>query len=103
MDPEGVVILEMDERISMRRIEAQTFQMKIHQVTLTDSGQYHCLVQEWIQDPDGIWYNLDRKSVAMELNVFAKGMLVTNITLLLAHITNYMLHATTCLWSRKAV
>ncbi|XP_017325043.1 immunoglobulin superfamily member 2 isoform X2 [Ictalurus punctatus] len=70
MDPEGVVTLEMDERISLRRTKRQTFQLMIQQVKLTDSGHYRCSVQEWIQDPDGIWYSLDTKSVTMELDVF---------------------------------
>ncbi|MCJ8732391.1 hypothetical protein PDJAM_G00210850 [Pangasius djambal] len=72
MELEGVVTLEMDERISMRRTKRQTFQLMIKQVKSTDSGHYHCSVQEWIQDPDGIWYSLDTKSVTMELEVIAK-------------------------------
>lgn len=103
MDPEGVVSLEMDKRISMRRIKRQTFQLNIHQVTSRDIGQYHCSVQEWTQDPDGIWYNLGTKSVTMQLNVYVKGMLQTNVALLLAHITDYKPHATMCPCSRKAI
>ncbi|MCI4378268.1 hypothetical protein PGIGA_G00213980 [Pangasianodon gigas] len=72
MELEGVVTLEMDERISIRRTKRQTFQLMIKQVKSTDSGHYHCSVQEWIQDPDGIWYSLGTKSVTMELEVFAK-------------------------------
>lgn len=74
MDPEGVVTLEMDERISMRKAKRQTFQLMIQQLKSTDSGRYLCSVQEWIQDPDGIWYSLDTKSVIMELDVFEKGI-----------------------------
>ncbi|KAI5621332.1 hypothetical protein C0J50_19267 [Silurus asotus] len=72
MEPGGVLHLDMDERISMRRTNRQTFQLKIKQLKPTDSGRYHCSVTEWIQDPDGIWYNLDTKSVTVELDVIAK-------------------------------
>ncbi|XP_046700621.1 immunoglobulin superfamily member 3 isoform X2 [Silurus meridionalis] len=72
MEPGGVLHLDMDERISMRRTNRQTFQLMIKQLKPTDSGRYHCSVTEWIQDPDGIWYNLDTKSVTVELDVIAK-------------------------------
>lgn len=81
MDTLGVVTLgpginhEMDQRISMRKTEKQTFQLTIQQVRSTDSGQYNCTVEEWIQDPDGIWYHLNTKSVITELAVNEKGML----------------------------
>lgn len=75
MDQEGVVTLETDERIRIRRPERQTYHLKIQQVKSTDKGKYHCSVQEWIQDPDGIWYSLDTKHVTMELDVVEKGMM----------------------------
>ncbi|XP_060732132.1 immunoglobulin superfamily member 3-like isoform X1 [Tachysurus vachellii] len=72
MEPEGVVTLETDERISIIRTDRKSFQLRIQQVKLTDSGHYRCSVQEWIQDPDGIWYGLDTKSVTRELAVVEK-------------------------------
>ncbi|XP_047670675.1 immunoglobulin superfamily member 3-like [Tachysurus fulvidraco] len=72
MEPEGVVTLETDERISIIRTDRKTFQLRIQQVKATDSGHYRCSVQEWIQDPDGIWYGLDTKSVTRELVVVEK-------------------------------
>ncbi|XP_066542856.1 immunoglobulin superfamily member 2 [Hoplias malabaricus] len=78
MDTEGVVILgpsanqEMDPRINMRMTKRQTFQLTIQEVRSTDSGQYHCSVEEWIQDPDGIWYLLNGTSVTTELAVIEK-------------------------------
>ncbi|XP_058249643.1 immunoglobulin superfamily member 3 isoform X2 [Hemibagrus wyckioides] len=72
MEAEGMVTLETDERISIRRTDRRTFQLRIQQVKSTDSGLYNCSVQEWIQDPYGIWYSLDTKSDTMELDVFEK-------------------------------
>ncbi|KAF5902017.1 immunoglobulin superfamily member 3-like, partial [Clarias magur] len=72
MEPEGVITHETDDRISMKRTTRQNFQLMIKQVKSTDSGPYICSVQEWIQDPDGIWYSLDTKSVTVELHVVEK-------------------------------
>ncbi|XP_036418037.1 immunoglobulin superfamily member 3 [Colossoma macropomum] len=75
MDSEGVVTLgpaaskEINQRINMQMIERRTFQLAIQEVRSTDRGQYKCLVEEWIQDPDGIWYPLHPKSVTMDLVV----------------------------------
>ncbi|KAI4898119.1 hypothetical protein NFI96_015370 [Prochilodus magdalenae] len=75
MSPEGVITLgpavnqEMDQRISMLMTQRQTFQLAIQKVKTADSGQYQCLVEEWIQDPDGIWYSLKTESVTTELVV----------------------------------
>ncbi|KAL7881732.1 hypothetical protein AOLI_G00085800 [Acnodon oligacanthus] len=69
MDSEGVVTLgpavskEINQRINMQMIERRTFQLAIQEVRTTDRGQYKCLVEEWIQDPDGIWYSLHPKSL----------------------------------------
>ncbi|TSV41647.1 Immunoglobulin superfamily member 3 [Bagarius yarrelli] len=72
MGPEGVITQEIDERISMKRTDRKTFQLMMRQVKPTDSGHYHCSVQEWIQDPNGNWYNLDTKSVTIKIDVFEK-------------------------------
>lgn len=86
MDLDGVVTLEMDERISMKKINRQTFRLIIQQVKSTDSGSYRCSVKEWIQDPDGLWYSLNTKSVTTQLDVFEKGILPC---VLLDHTTDH--------------
>ncbi|XP_072542109.1 immunoglobulin superfamily member 2 [Salminus brasiliensis] len=75
MDPKGVITLGsaanlgMDQRINMHMIEKQTYQLTIQQARSVDSGTYNCSVEEWIQDPDGIWYPLKTMSAIMTLPV----------------------------------
>ncbi|XP_051997850.1 immunoglobulin superfamily member 3-like [Xyrauchen texanus] len=65
--------LEMDQRIRMELREKHNFELTIHQVMKSDSGQYRCEVEEWLQDPLGEWYSLDKKDVSTELVVNDKG------------------------------
>ncbi|XP_062862758.1 immunoglobulin superfamily member 2 [Trichomycterus rosablanca] len=73
MEPEGMVVLgpenSQEERIHLRRTDGLNFQLMIQQVKSTDGGTYQCTVQEWIQDPDGILYDLNTKSITMELQI----------------------------------
>uniref|UniRef100_A0A9J8CM28 Ig-like domain-containing protein n=1 Tax=Cyprinus carpio carpio TaxID=630221 RepID=A0A9J8CM28_CYPCA len=64
--------LEMDQRIRMEIRQKQSFQLTIHQVRTSDSGQYHCEVEEWLQDPLGDWYSLKNMSVSTEMVVKEK-------------------------------
>ncbi|XP_052420991.1 immunoglobulin superfamily member 2-like [Carassius gibelio] len=64
--------LEMDQRIRLEIRQKQNFQMTIQQVRTSDSGQYHCEVEEWLQDPLGDWYSLKKMSVSTELVVKEK-------------------------------
>lgn len=77
MEPEGTVTLgpenTPDERLQLRRTGRLTFQLLIQQVKSTDSGSYRCLVEEWIQDPEGSLYKINTKSVTMELQVTENG------------------------------
>ncbi|KAL0153873.1 hypothetical protein M9458_050794 [Cirrhinus mrigala] len=66
--------LEMDKRIRMEIRQKQTFQLTINQVRTSDSGKYHCEVEEWLQDPLGDWYSLKNMSVSTELVVKEKGI-----------------------------
>ncbi|XP_052422278.1 immunoglobulin superfamily member 2 isoform X2 [Carassius gibelio] len=65
--------LEMDQRIRLEIRQKQNFQMTIQQVRTSDSGQYHCEVEEWLQDPLGDWYSLKKMSVTTELVVKEKA------------------------------
>ncbi|RXN35734.1 sacsin-like protein [Labeo rohita] len=65
--------LEKDQRIRMEIKQKQTFQLTIHQVRTSDSGQYRCEVEEWLQDPLGDWYSLKRMTVSTQLVVKEKG------------------------------
>uniref|UniRef100_A0A8C1BQK2 Ig-like domain-containing protein n=1 Tax=Cyprinus carpio carpio TaxID=630221 RepID=A0A8C1BQK2_CYPCA len=65
--------LEMDQRIRTEIRQKQSFQLTIHQVRTSDSGQYHCEVEEWLQDPLGDWYSLKNMSVSTEMVVKEKA------------------------------
>ncbi|XP_026128378.1 immunoglobulin superfamily member 3-like [Carassius auratus] len=65
--------LEMDQRIRLEIRQKQNFQLTIQQVRTSDSGQYHCEVEEWLQDPLGDWYSLKKMSVSTELVVKEKA------------------------------
>ncbi|KAI2647552.1 Immunoglobulin superfamily member 3 [Labeo rohita] len=65
--------LEKDQRIRMEIKQKQTFQLTIHQVRTSDSGQYRCEVEEWLQDPLGDWYSLKRMTVSTQLVVKEKA------------------------------
>ncbi|XP_039521733.1 immunoglobulin superfamily, member 3-like [Pimephales promelas] len=64
--------LEMDQRIRMEVRKKQTFQLTVHQARTSDSGQYLCEVEEWLQDPLGHWYSLKKMSGSTELVVKEK-------------------------------
>ncbi|KAG7270101.1 hypothetical protein CRUP_037641 [Coryphaenoides rupestris] len=46
-----------------RRVQAERLSPRLNVLTLNraeagDSGAYYCLVEEWLSDPDGTWYQL---------------------------------------------
>ncbi|XP_056320622.1 LOW QUALITY PROTEIN: immunoglobulin superfamily, member 3-like [Danio aesculapii] len=61
--------VEMDQRIRMTVRQKHTFQLTVHQTRTSDSGQYLCEVEEWLQDPLGDWYSLKKLSASTELVV----------------------------------
>nr|XP_009302673.1 immunoglobulin superfamily member 2-like isoform X2 [Danio rerio] len=65
--------VEMDQRIRMTVRQKHTFQLTVHQARTTDSGQYLCEVEEWLQDPLGEWYSLKKLSASTELAVKEKA------------------------------
>ncbi|TRY91688.1 hypothetical protein DNTS_003337 [Danionella cerebrum] len=75
MDLDGVVSsdpaadLEKDQRIRMDARKKQTFTLTLQQVRPSDSGQYICQVEEWLQDPLGEWYSLEKMNASTELMV----------------------------------
>ncbi|XP_029559690.1 immunoglobulin superfamily member 3-like [Salmo trutta] len=61
--------LGTEQRISMRRRERWSFELTIRQARSWDRGRYYCVVEEWLQDPHGVWYKLLSSSAAMELRL----------------------------------
>ncbi|CAK6953969.1 immunoglobulin superfamily member 3 [Scomber scombrus] len=56
-----------DEERLRRRVQAERLSPRLYVLTLnkaesSDSGTYYCLVEEWLNDPDGAWYRLSRES-----------------------------------------
>lgn len=56
-----------DEERLRRRVQAERLSPRLYVLTLnraesSDSGTYYCLVEEWLSDPDGAWYQLSRDS-----------------------------------------
>lgn len=56
-----------DEERLRRRVQAERLLPRLYALTLnraeaSDSGTYYCLVEEWLRDPDGAWYQLSRDS-----------------------------------------
>nr|XP_004557925.2 immunoglobulin superfamily member 3 [Maylandia zebra] len=56
-----------DEERLRRRVQAERLSPRLYVLTLnraesSDSGTYYCLVEEWLSDPDGVWYRLSRDS-----------------------------------------
>jgi len=73
----GVVAMAGDERrISMRRTKRPSFELTIRQARVEDSGSYSCVVVEWLQDPDGNWFDLPPVQTTTELHVTEAGQLL---------------------------
>ncbi|KAM4699380.1 immunoglobulin superfamily member 3-like [Discoglossus pictus] len=45
-----------DDRLKFERLSEMNFQLRILRPQVTDTGVYHCSVQEWVQRPRGVWY-----------------------------------------------
>lgn len=57
------------KRISMIRTNGGDFELTVRQATTADRGTYQCVVEEWVQDPRGDWYQLSTVLQASRLNV----------------------------------
>ncbi|XP_068184841.1 immunoglobulin superfamily member 3 [Antennarius striatus] len=56
-----------DEERLRRRVQAERLSPRLFVLTLnkaenSDSGTYYCLVEEWLRDPEGAWYQLAQDS-----------------------------------------
>lgn len=57
------------QRISMKRTKGPSFELSIRQARSSDNGSYVCEVVEWLQDPNGDWYQLPPVSKTTVLTV----------------------------------
>lgn len=49
-------------RVQCERLSPSLYGLTLHRAEISDSGTYYCLVEEWLTDPDGVWYRLARDS-----------------------------------------
>ncbi|XP_061461749.1 immunoglobulin superfamily member 8 [Rhineura floridana] len=51
--------------LSLTKLDGQQYQMVLGWLRPEDSGIYHCIAGEWIQDPDGSWQQIAEKRVLL--------------------------------------
>lgn len=61
--------------ISVDRLSAVTYRLRIHSAAMEDQGVYSCHAEAWGQDPHGGWYNTGAKaeSNAVTVYLYARG------------------------------
>ncbi|XP_023659782.1 immunoglobulin superfamily, member 3-like [Paramormyrops kingsleyae] len=70
MDHDSVTSgIQGEKRFSLMRSEAQLYTLMIRQAKPSDNGLHYCQVEEWLQDPHGVWYTLSSQSASVELIV----------------------------------
>lgn len=63
--------------LSVDRISAGTYRLRIFSSHEDDQGDYHCQAEVWTQDPRGDWYNTGAraKSTMVQVYLYARGKL----------------------------
>ncbi|XP_054472964.1 immunoglobulin superfamily member 8 [Anoplopoma fimbria] len=56
--------------ISVDRLSAGSYRLRVHAATIEDQGMYACHAQAWGQDPHGGWYNTGAKAESNALTVY---------------------------------
>lgn len=61
--------------LSIDRISAGTYRLRIFSAHEDDQGDYHCQAEVWTQDPHGGWYNTGAraKSDTVHVYLYARG------------------------------
>lgn len=83
-DPELVAVLMYDgvvkiyansSEVSVDRLTAVSYRLRVHAATPEDQGMYACHAEAWGQDPHGGWYNTGAKaeSNAVTVYLYARG------------------------------
>ncbi len=49
-------------RVQSERLSPRLYGLTLHRAETSDSGTYYCLVEEWLMDPDALWYRLAQDS-----------------------------------------
>uniref|UniRef100_A0A3P9MHD0 Immunoglobulin superfamily, member 8 n=1 Tax=Oryzias latipes TaxID=8090 RepID=A0A3P9MHD0_ORYLA len=56
--------------ISIDRLSAVTYRLRIHMATMEDQGVYSCHAEAWGQDPHGAWYSTGAKAESNAVTVY---------------------------------
>ncbi|XP_024125541.1 immunoglobulin superfamily member 8 [Oryzias melastigma] len=56
--------------ISVDRLSAVTYRLRIHSAAMEDQGVYSCHAEAWGQDPHGGWYNTGAKAESNAVTVY---------------------------------
>lgn len=66
--------------LSVDRISAGTYRLRIFSAHEEDQGDYHCQADVWTQDPHGGWYNTgaSTKSAMAHVYLYARGKKYNN-------------------------
>ncbi|XP_038151478.1 immunoglobulin superfamily member 8 [Cyprinodon tularosa] len=59
-----------DSEISIDRLSAISYRLRIHMVTVEDQGLYGCRAEVWGQDQHGGWYSTGAKAESNAVNVY---------------------------------
>lgn len=56
--------------ISIDRLSANSYRLRVHMATVDDQGMYACHAEVWGQDPHGGWYKTGAKAESNAVNVY---------------------------------
>ncbi|XP_047439575.1 immunoglobulin superfamily member 8 [Mugil cephalus] len=56
--------------ISVDRLSAIQYRLRVHAATMDDQGMYSCHAEVWGQDPHGSWYNTGAKAESTSVTVY---------------------------------
>ncbi|XP_068450772.1 immunoglobulin superfamily member 8 [Clinocottus analis] len=56
--------------VSVDRLSAVSYRLRVHTATMEDQGMYACHAQAWGQDPHGGWYNTGAKAESNAVTVY---------------------------------
>ncbi|XP_074498933.1 immunoglobulin superfamily member 8 [Sebastes fasciatus] len=56
--------------VSVDRLSAGSYRLRVHAASMEDQGMYACHAQAWVQDPHGGWYNTGAKAESNAVTVY---------------------------------
>lgn len=56
--------------VSIDRLSAGSYRLRVHSATMDDQGMYACHAQVWGQDPHGGWYNTGARAESNAVTVY---------------------------------